>query len=650
MSTTNSTAVSNGHQASSSLGTDFPALRHAALKCTLQIIESYREAVAHLMEISPLAEHVDMREHYIAFVDLETFGLQSSKALESSSTGGDQQQRPPIAIRELKETAQIALVQQSEYLRRFSLAFCDRVREDNALNKAGVLKHIRDLLVTVRKINDKLSTVLEYHQAMGFDMEKSRALMPKSPVRSASNPSQKFVPLRSIYTSMFSTGLHLQHTLLKLRRLERLFEDFEKGHHHHKRGRKSPPIPVDEGKLLQWLGDFQEIQTELNACIGCLDDGVTQISSLRHKEDESSKDNEPVQVPKPDKCENGHPKKVIVDEQTESPTFDEVFEAYIAEAENEVRQVSEQLDQVDVKMAKQSTRLMKELKGVLVHKAKEHEVREAKALSRQRGEDPFLFDSSSVSGNDSNKFEDSFVNEDSASDSSSNPSDCPTVRSASPKRTAISNNTIARSVSGQFLDSDDEETASESCGNFRREDHQNGSSGDNQLLQLPISSLRSLSTPDLKNIDPTAAGSYKAFAAKDDDEDTLTSSSSSASSGWESADELETCQHPLQSYRRPLPPAPPPPDSASIAKDSPKKKLKAKRQRNRSNVNNGNASLYLRLNEKAGNGPLSIPDQRNFDGGIAVQAASLALAMRNGKNSTQVQDEQVFGDSDDSSS
>ena len=36
------------------------------------------------MEISPLAEHVDMQEHYIAFVDLKAFGLEPSSSLPRS--------------------------------------------------------------------------------------------------------------------------------------------------------------------------------------------------------------------------------------------------------------------------------------------------------------------------------------------------------------------------------------------------------------------------------------------------------------------------------------------------------------------------------------------------------------------------------------
>merc|ERR1719273_718099 len=83
--------------------TEFPALRHAALKCTLQIIEAYREAVGQLMEISPLAEHVDMQEHYIAFVDMKAFGLEPSSSLPRSSNEHGEPStdgKPPIAIKE----------------------------------------------------------------------------------------------------------------------------------------------------------------------------------------------------------------------------------------------------------------------------------------------------------------------------------------------------------------------------------------------------------------------------------------------------------------------------------------------------------------------------------------------------------------------
>jgi hypothetical protein len=102
-----------------------------------------------------------------------------------------------VSIRALKDTVQLALVQQSEYLRRFSLVFCEKVREDNDLSKTGILKQIREVAATLKNINSKLSKVFEYHQAMGVNPEQ-RALSLKQ-----KQLQFNFVPVRSLYTSLF---------------------------------------------------------------------------------------------------------------------------------------------------------------------------------------------------------------------------------------------------------------------------------------------------------------------------------------------------------------------------------------------------------------------------------------------------------------
>merc|ERR1712020_384152 len=95
---------------------------------------------------------------------------------------------------------------------------------------------------------------------------------------------------------MFSTGLHLQHSLLKLRKLEQLFETLDKRNRRQRnasgtsggsRGRASPQIPIEETQLVEWLRGFQEIQAELNACVGCLDEGVSQIDTLQGNNEKS---------------------------------------------------------------------------------------------------------------------------------------------------------------------------------------------------------------------------------------------------------------------------------------------------------------------------------------------------------------------------
>ena len=35
----------------------------------------FREAIERLMQINPVAEHIDLKDHYLAFIDLEKFGI-----------------------------------------------------------------------------------------------------------------------------------------------------------------------------------------------------------------------------------------------------------------------------------------------------------------------------------------------------------------------------------------------------------------------------------------------------------------------------------------------------------------------------------------------------------------------------------------------
>ena len=828
--------------------TTFPALRQAAYKCTVQIIEAYREAVSKLMEVSPLADHVDLREHYIAFVSLENFGIHPDRCqLEMTSNN-------PITVQELKETAQIALVQQSEYLRRFSLTFCEKVREDNDINKAGVLKHIRDLFTTIRQINNRLSRVLEYHQAMGLNIEdleekeeqknkqksvtttNSKALSKKQPTLRSYNP-HKFVPLRSIYTSMFSTGLHLQHSLLKLRKLEQLFETLDKRNRRQRNasgtsggssGRASPQIPIEETQLVEWLRGFQEIQAELNACVGCLDEGVSQIDTLQGtKKDENLNDDNDESSPtttSSDFQSLGATAAYVDGNEFEehADLYDEVFEAFIDGREAGVdylNRLDEDAKQTN-ELAQQSNQVLRELKRVLVYKAREHEIREAQALSRQRGEtitetcnliDPFGLPIGQARANFpwvNSNFDDSFTDpaavgntnhnhhhginginssngtssDDFEDEDTSSSSSCPTVRSVSPKDpcdnddiiiasskddddiiASLPINIIPRSISGQLLESEDEEevdndededddilddnqsSMTESCSHFGTTTWENSeldipttltsashqdfnalslaesrttccsmvsldtaedflcaaAAATDKLLPSSLQSLsanvRSISSPDLKNLEANAR-SYRHLRPMitngkaiddhsadggdhDDDGDITDDGSDDARSvdgdGWGSADELEV--NVLKTFQRPLRPAASAvtrrKEAVSIARPAeasespyhlsspnklPKKRtLRQKRDRNKSNISDISdiappitastasststditSSYYSKRHESEDN-PLSKPLQHltGFHSSMALEAARAALAFKNG---TGAADEEII--------
>ena len=352
----------------------FPALRQAAYRATVDLIVSYRSAVEELMAVSPLAQHVDFKEHYIAFIDLKSFGIDEQEV----------EAKERVSVKELKDVVQVALIQQSEYLRRFALSFSESVREDKELNKAGMLQQVRETISKIKEINSKLGKVFEYHQAMGVVSEKNqRHLLSK-------RQTIDLIPLRSVYTSLFSTGLHLQNSLLKVRNLEKVFDAIEK-----KKTKGTDMVvalaPSDE-HLLEWLRGFENVQTELNACVGCLDDGISQISLLQSKDAEKGEESprdisdwtEPLVLRQERKSPSLH-----MSDDTPVTNVDEVFEAVIGnEAAGGDRTLGPDedasVDRIKLRqMKRHSEMVLNELRSVLVGKAAEMEEREAFAMARQ---------------------------------------------------------------------------------------------------------------------------------------------------------------------------------------------------------------------------------------------------------------------------
>ena len=95
-----------------------------------------------------------------------------------------------------------------------------------------------------------MNNVLEYHQSLGLVPlqeldQKCQALKKQQSI----DQVRKLMPLRNVYTSLFSTGLHLQNSLLKLRHMEGLFETLEKSKDKETVANFMP----NEKQLLDWL-------------------------------------------------------------------------------------------------------------------------------------------------------------------------------------------------------------------------------------------------------------------------------------------------------------------------------------------------------------------------------------------------------------
>ena len=260
------------------------------------------------------------------------------------------------------------------------------------------------MIETLDKINKKLSRVFDYHEAMGIDLKRENNQTALSKAKNKRDQLD-FVPLRTIYTSLFSTGLHLQNSLLRVRQLEKIFDLMEKRKYENKvvlDTTDDAQLSIQTGptqlEIIQWLKGFEEIQGELNACVGCLEDGVNNIDKLQNKADSPSQNmgstvlrDEFNQESRQEKNEVDVPVIPLVDDNDPRQHLDEVFEAVIDEEDltdgiysrNAKEKIGE--DEEFQKKLKSEKRLMQELKTVLVAKQEEHEQREARAIARQKG-------------------------------------------------------------------------------------------------------------------------------------------------------------------------------------------------------------------------------------------------------------------------
>ena len=115
----------------------------------------------------------------------------------------------------------------------------------HSLDSYAVQKHIEDITESMEAARKRLSQVVEYQQAMGVVTE-----VPVSQVTMLSlypdNPAHvQLLPLPSVYTTLHTTGLHLQNCLLKVRQLEDCCDAV--------REKEDDKAFSDTSKLSEWL-------------------------------------------------------------------------------------------------------------------------------------------------------------------------------------------------------------------------------------------------------------------------------------------------------------------------------------------------------------------------------------------------------------
>ena len=151
--------------------------------------------------MTPLAEHCDLKDHYLAFIELDRFGIQQQvgderwvtcSLLARFCTVRHQVVRPPAAgLRANGSSPTVGVPSQvqsttvdstgeqcsSGSFCRFSLSFCSRVREEEQLDKVGVLKGVKEVISQLAAVSAKLGAVLQYHQVNSTELPSIDGLL-----------------------------------------------------------------------------------------------------------------------------------------------------------------------------------------------------------------------------------------------------------------------------------------------------------------------------------------------------------------------------------------------------------------------------------------------------------------------------------------
>jgi hypothetical protein len=408
---------------------------------------------------------------------------------------------------------------------------------------------------------------------------------------------------------------------------------------------------------------MQAIQRELSACVGCLDEGSSQIVLIQAKDNRlpqlaaaATEDSLADDSKKLAQFEDDFiPARLSHEDEVEN--IDEVFEAVMdararcQAAGDEPRDgelFRRQQEEIEL-LRRQSESLMRELRCALVDKAKEHERRETAALQRFK---------LAGNGHGANKPSDlplpsslsngeltSSSNSSSSVSSPSSDSDRKTVRSVSPdRRLSISSGSSGggNSCKSSPKKCEDEEERSVDLVDLYRSlsisDVSSPKPAKKVGERFSASLLRSISSPDIKRA--LLAESSSPYVSlenlKNGRRQEASRDLSDSDSDAGSADELR--YQVLKTYRRPLRPA--------ALKAESKATPRTKRARNmtvalKSVPDNSYVAKHCDINN-----PLFLPSKPPscFDSSIAAQAAARARASAaNGNNAK----EDVFGSDSD---
>uniref|UniRef100_A0A023GD71 Vezatin n=1 Tax=Amblyomma triste TaxID=251400 RepID=A0A023GD71_AMBTT len=328
-----------------------PELRRSVFLWTRELFLIGKTATVEAIESVPLEGELDVSTIYLACTAPEDINAELFAPLGRSLEEGTDN----FSLSALKAMLYLMYIQQSEFLRRLSLCLIPGIKKSCLFDVFSMKTIVNDHGASIQAQLRNFSNAYQFYKSSQMTEE-----LEKRPMRALQKGPHE------LHTAAHSLGLHLLAALKRTQAVEGITESI---------GEDTDIEPL-EANLSCLLA---EVKAELASSSCCLEEASMLLD--KRLAPKLPAESTPLELPSP--VASSGP--VVVIKEDDVPVVeDEVFEAMLPDkAEPDDIENADEYDLSSEKMQREASAVVfKELKSVLVIKAKEHREREKNALAR----------------------------------------------------------------------------------------------------------------------------------------------------------------------------------------------------------------------------------------------------------------------------
>lgn len=329
-----------------------PELRRSVFLWTRELFLIGKSATLEAIESVPLEGELDTSTIYLACTAPEDVNAELFAPLGKALDEGTDN----FSLSALKAMLYLMHIQLSEFLRRLSLCVMPGIKKSCLFDALTMKTIVSELTERIRAQLTNFSNAYHFYKSSQMTEELERR-----PLRSLrARPHE-------LHTAAHSLGLHLQAALKRAQAVESITESIEDD-------ADLEPLEANLSCLLA------EVKAELASGCNCLE----EVSLVLDKKSGRKELVESPALELPSPASIGGPGLVVIKEEDVPVVEDEVFEASVPDKmePGDVESDDDYELPLEKKQKEASAVVFKELKSVLVLKAKEHREREKNALAR----------------------------------------------------------------------------------------------------------------------------------------------------------------------------------------------------------------------------------------------------------------------------